>query len=311
MTIDLCTPEGRLDPRARGFSPFDRLRANLSGNRLRKKRWNYWCASSEEAFFAVTIADVDYLGLVVVSLLDVATNTWTEIARPYRVDLPDRVRADIAVVRGGLAVAIRERGDVTTLEVDHRELSASLAIDRRSESLNVVIPWSDRRFQLTCKAVALPVRGEVAFTKSRRRYTFDHACLDYGRGVWPYRTHWQWASAARGDVGFNLGGSWTRGSGMTENALFVGGRLHYIGEELDLDFDSQGIPRRFRNGRVDLAFTPQLSRAPGLDLGVLGAQLRWGYGWFDGRIARGERLGLDDVLIQRMRGWSEDLRARW
>ncbi|WP_289020093.1 DUF2804 domain-containing protein, partial [uncultured Ornithinimicrobium sp.] len=35
-----------------------------------------------------------------------------------------------------------------------------------------------------------------------------------------------------GDLGIQLGGRWTEGTGQTENGLFVGGRLHKIHEEL-------------------------------------------------------------------------------
>ena len=94
------------------------------------------------------------------------------------------------------------------------------------ESLSVVIPWSDRRFQFTNKDVARPAAGSSR--GADRSYDLAEGTswgtLDFGRGKWPYRTHWNWGAGAgwssTGDrLGVQLGGKWTDGTGMTENAL--------------------------------------------------------------------------------------------
>src|SRR5262249_21638729 len=77
---DLCAPDGRLDRAAVGWSRRPLHRANLRGNALRKKRWEYWCITSDSDLFAVTVADVDYVGLVVVTSLDLATGELFERA---------------------------------------------------------------------------------------------------------------------------------------------------------------------------------------------------------------------------------------
>ena len=55
--VDLCTREGTLDPRARGWSRAPRVRANLGGPFLRQKRWDYWCVASDTCVLAITVAD--------------------------------------------------------------------------------------------------------------------------------------------------------------------------------------------------------------------------------------------------------------
>jgi hypothetical protein len=71
--VDLCDGRGRLNPQARGWSRRPLHRANLRGPRGRRKRWDYWCVVSDEVAVAITYADVDYLGLASVWVLDRAT----------------------------------------------------------------------------------------------------------------------------------------------------------------------------------------------------------------------------------------------
>ena len=69
------------------------------------------------------------------------------------------------------------------------------------ESLNVVIPWSDRRFQFTSKHQARPARGELVVAD--RTWSFGGAtaatpggCWTSAAGRWPYRTRWNWGGGA-------------------------------------------------------------------------------------------------------------------
>src|SRR6185436_3904336 len=129
--------------------------------------------------------------------------------------------------------------------------------------LNVVIPFSERRFQFTSKQNTLPAEGEVrvpgrAFSFSPHNQSF--ACLDYGRGLWPYRTTWNWASASGVQdgrtIGLQLGGRWTDGTGMTENALCLDGRLHKIGDDVQFAYDTRDFmkPWTLSSPRVALRF---------------------------------------------------------
>ena len=133
-----------------------------------------------------------------------------------------------------------------------------------------------------------------------------------GRDLPPWRSAWNWACAAGRDIAFNLGGRWTRGTGATENALWTGGRVHKIGEELEFVADRRGWRRPWRirspSGRVDLGFTPELRRDEGAELGLVGARLAWRLGRFAGTIEAddGERVAVEDAV-----GWCEAFDARW
>ncbi len=97
------------------------------------------------------------------------------------------------------------------------------------ETLNVVIPWDERTFQFTAKHNTLPAQGSVRIGSEEVVFTGQNcfACLDTGAG--------SGRGGARGlglclrgtggpCVGMNLGGQWTDGTGMTENALCIDGR---------------------------------------------------------------------------------------
>src|SRR5258708_34730994 len=101
---------------------------------------------------------------------------------------------------------------------------------------------------------------------------------------------WRWACAAGEEggrtLGLNLGGTWTRGTGVTENVLFVDGRVHKISDELD----AEGVPRRIRSAPgaaalVDLAFSAERRRALGVNLLALSSRLRWGLGASSGTVS--------------------------
>src|SRR5207302_693693 len=76
--VPLCTADGRLDPAAVGWSRRPLHACNLRGSWPRKKRWVYWGIASDELVFAITLADLDYFGLAVVSLLDLETGRLFE-----------------------------------------------------------------------------------------------------------------------------------------------------------------------------------------------------------------------------------------
>ena len=74
--------------------------------------------------------------------------------------------------------------------------------------------------------------------------------------------HWNWGAGSGvvdgRVVGVQVGGRWTDGTGSTENALVVDGRVHKISEELAWDYDPADwlAPWRVHGELADLTFTP-------------------------------------------------------
>ena len=73
-----CTDDARLRPEAIGWSRHPLHECNLKGRWGRKKRWDYWCVTTDHHLLSLTYADCDYLGLVSVLFLDYATNRCVE-----------------------------------------------------------------------------------------------------------------------------------------------------------------------------------------------------------------------------------------
>ena len=327
--VDECTSAGALNRAAVGWSRRPLHTCNLHGRWPRRKRWEYWGVATRDHLLAVTIADIDYAGLAVVSILDYQTRALVECARviPFArgFHLPERVRGgSIAIDAMGLRVAIEECGATTRLRAHFRQravgqVRVDVAIERPPdhESVCVLVPWSDRLFQYTSKHTALRARGQVSV--GARKYAFGpendaFACLDFGRGVWPYRAEWNWAAGSGVEhgrvVGLNLGGKWTDGTGVTESGVCIDGRVHKIGATLDFRYDRRDFmrPWRIEGTNVDLAFTPFTQRAVKMPLGVASTELHWTLGHFRGRIETddGTKLDVGSIL-----GWAEEHRARW
>jgi hypothetical protein len=336
--VRLCDPRGRLNRSAVGWSRHPLHDCNLRGARLRKKRWNYWCITSDELLFSVTLADVDYLQLTAVYLYDRRSGELFERAYPWL--RRGRLKLDAnwgdAYTRDPRVTVVecrRQHGGVRLFvnlgkgsrglppRRSPRRLQADLEIRRpiSHETLNVVIPWSSRRFQYTSKHNCLPVRGQIRLGERRYRLASDDcfACLDFGRGVWPYRTVWNWSScSARVDgrpLGWNLGGRWTDGTGMTENALFYDGRVSKLSEDVRFRYDlgdptAPWIIETVCSDRVALRFEPVYDYAHRIPLIVLDQRVHQLFGHFTG-VVRPE--GAAPVTVDGLFGWAEEHRARW
>lgn len=328
--VALAESDGRLRRDAVGFSRTPLHVAELHGPWGRQKRWDYWCVQTPEALLQVTVAHLDYLGIVDVSLVDLGSREVASAVRMLPLGrglvLPRDVEGGVIASRGGgLELRIEPGADgtriVTHARTSRGPIEADVVVLRpaEEESLNVVVPWSERRYQLTSKHVARPARGRIAGLG--KEHVVDPAAggfgaLDYGRGVWPAQTTWNWGTAAChvpgvGRVGVQLGGAWTDGTGATENGVLLDGKLDKIGADLRWQYDRRDFMRPWRiedpAGEVALTFAPVLLRRSRVELLVARSVLHLCFGHWSGTVRAFGR----EIRIERALGWAEEHRARW
>lgn len=323
--VDLCRADGALNPDAAGWSRRPVHRTAVPGWG-RTKKWEYWAVATPTHLVALTLADIDYLGLAAVYLVEfggVETGSTGLSPGAAAVRLPDTLDGGPAASVGPVRAAITPTPSGTRLRFSCRTAEGPLSGDLEvalpdgHEVLSVVVPWSGRRFQYTSKHTARPASGEVRLGGRAIPFDGGWGVLDHGRGRWPYSTAWNWGAAsgtaAGHTVGLQFGGGWTAGTGTTENALSIDGRLTKIGEELDWEYDTADFtaPWRLRtpaSDRVDLVFTPVHERADRIWAGPVSNDTHQCFGHYSGTVRpdEGGPIRIDGLL-----GWAEQVRMRW
>ncbi len=331
--VALCTPEGRLNPAARGWARQPLLQTGLRGPFLRRKRWNFAFISHPEVLVAVAMSHADYAGLAFVWMYDLRRRRFLELEQLSPLGLGVHIgdTVDEPAEFGSRPLHChwqREAGQDLLVTVRAPRMKGSefpfeltLRVKRRpeEESFHIVAPWSDTRFNYTGKLVALPAEAEL--TAGGERYALGAAetlaSIDCTRGLWPYKTAWHWSFAAghvKGRrVGANFAAGWTDGTGVTENALFVDGKVMPLWEPVDFLFDKTALHKPWTvrtpgSPRVALTFTPVYNRTQDTNLLVLRMKLEQVMGHFAGRVLldNGEALELDGLP-----GIAENHLARW
>ncbi|MDO8390860.1 MAG: DUF2804 domain-containing protein [Actinomycetota bacterium] len=332
-----CDSRGRLAAAARGWSRQPLLRANLRGRWGRKKQWDYWCVITDEIAVSLVYANVDYAGLASVWVMEHASGEQATagmiapLARGFA--LPQQVcTGSVSLRHKALDLAIDETPTGTRLTATGQqtapgfgggtiEIDITVAKPAGHESLNVMIPWNSRQFQFTSKQNTRPATGTVRV--GARSWSIDAAhdawgVQDLGRGIWPYRNQWNWGSASGYGldgrlVGLQFGGKWTEGTGATENALCIDGRLTKISQELQWTYDWADPMRPWRvrtpgSDQVDVTLTPTFDRYDCTDLKVLKMEVHQCFGTWSGRV-----VGDDGVPVEfsGIRGFAEEARNRW
>lgn len=329
---NLALADGRtLDPAARGWSRHPVQIANQRGQWGRKKRWDYWHVQAGDLIVSGVVADIDLFGTSDIWWLDMST--MCSGGRGH--GTPFGIGFDLPALAGSAPMHVRSKhyrcdmhddaGHATHIEVrwteksgEQGEFDAVIEMPADHETLNVVIPWSDTRFQFTSKHQARPARGSLRV--GDRSWTFgDDAwgVIDIGRGRWPYATRWNWGGGAGratdgSVVGLQVGGKWTEGTGFTENGIVVDGRLSKIGRELEWHYswDEPMAPWRVVDpgGQLDATLVPRFDKYGKLDLKVISRETHQVFGRWSGHVVddSGRRLDFDGL-----QGFAEESRARW
>jgi hypothetical protein len=337
---EITTPGPLLDGEgglaASGWARRPLLDANLENaargrlGRLRLKRWDYYGIWTPGLFASATVAHIGYAATVFTYVVDRETGRHREhsLVRPFGagVELPrSSERGDVVFDAGSTRIAFRVEPERRVLCVaDERfdggrglEIEVALACPSDRESVVTATPFPGGGFYYNRKLDTMPATGEIRWGDRRFRARPDDSLgqLDWGRGIWPYRSHWVWATANGflpdgRTLGLNLG-FFGDHRHATEDAEILDGRVHKL-ERVRCDFDPGDYrsPWRFTEpgGRLDVRFEPASERVARLELLVLRTEVHQLFGTWSGRAVTdaGETL-----VLEALPGFAEEHHARW
>lgn len=307
--------------------------------RLRMKCWDYYALFTPQRFFAAAIADLGYAGNVFVYTLDWASGRLHEEGKviPFAqgVQLPRNSAKGEAHYNGqGVKLSFLGRPGRRDVSIDWpaydtgQGIRADLRffVEEAHESMAIVIPIGSppgapdqaRRFYYNRKVNCLPVEGTIRYgnLEERVRPMESLGSLDWGRGVWNYRSFWNWASASAvisdgRTLGLNLGKGFGDTSLASEDCVVLQGRIHKLGKVNWAYTPGKYMePWRFEeeNGRLELTFTPFQIRVARTNLGIIFSEVHQVFGRYTGSVVTdsGERIEVKNLV-----GFAEEHRARW
>lgn len=125
--VAIADARGRLVREAVGWSRHPLHRCELPAGLSGVKRWNHWCFTTTTHALTVTVADVGYIGLALVSFLDFSERFPVERVhvRPFglRAPMPRTPSGDLEVRARSLHIRMRSEGEVYRLHLDARPLA--------------------------------------------------------------------------------------------------------------------------------------------------------------------------------------------
>jgi hypothetical protein len=298
--------------------------------RLRLKRWDYYGIWTPGLFASATVAHMGYAANVFLYVVDRATGRHVEhsLVRPFGagVELPrGSEEGDIEYAAGAMRIAFCVGSGRRSLSVsDGRfdggrglEIEVELACPPDRDSVVTATPFPGGGFYYNRKIDTMPAAGDLRWGDRRFRMRPDDSLgqLDWGRGIWPYRSHWVWATANGflpdgRSLGLNLGffGDHTY---ATEDAVVLDGRIHKLGR-VHIDFDRKDLhhPWRFTepSGRLDVVFEPASERVARLNLLLVRTEVQQLFGTWSGRAVTD---GGEILELAALPGFAEEHHARW
>lgn len=304
------------------------------------KKWDMYHLYTPEHSMQFLVAWIPYAAFFNANLYDRKTNRFYEDTRflPPKPEIPmmpdstrgrtvfeyeqtkavfevDGERHRISVEFGGFSMADKEAADVnlggpageegarTTYKVDMELLHPA-----DHHSIAGTHPTNPRRCHYGHKINCMTARGFLKFAGNT--YSLNpvdcFGALDFGRGHYPRKMFWYWATASgrHGDgklLGFNLGYG-NSPDNETENALFYDGKITKIGKTDCKTPPDDNLTAPWtvkdREGLVDLTFTPQKVRRIDAKVGSGYSIGRPALGLYNGRLvtAEGKTLEVKDLF---------------
>ncbi|MFW5888968.1 MAG: DUF2804 domain-containing protein [Bacillota bacterium] len=313
---------GKLNEPGYAFTEvFDYNPEMISASKWRIKEWDYYAILSNDYSLSFTIADLGYIGLAKVSFFDfkerVEFTKEKKILFPFgRFNLPKSINSgDVLFQKKGFVLRFLNEKNRRRLIVEvnnlykRKNLRVDLSLQKiNTDHLTIATPWKEnpKAFYYNQKINCLPVSGKVyldgeEFTFSPKK-TF--AVLDWGRGVWPYKSTWYWSNGS-GVVdgkrfGFNFGYGFGDNSKATENMLFYDGKGYKL-KDVEFNYNKNDYldiwTIKSKDMSVDLKMKPIYDRMDNTNFLIIKNYGHQVFGKFSGKVKIAKQvLEVKDVL---------------
>lgn len=290
-----------------------------AGQRYRFKKWDMYHFATPDLYVGLLVAWIGYGAFCSAHVYDRETKTNYEdlhLRLPWP-EFPMMRNSDqgITEYQSRKVTAVFEvQGERRKLRMDFPgfqgsglQVEVDLHHPQEHESICGTFLTHPRRMNYGHKINCMPVSGEVIF-KGRKylaRPDDSFGALDFGRGYYPPKLFWYWATASGLDpagklVGFNLGYGNTRAN-TQENALFYDGKLHKVGQ-VNCACDPFDLRNPWRvwtdDGKVDLSLIPENVRHGNLKIGPFYSISRPALGYYHGNLTldSGRVIRLQDLF---------------
>ncbi|MFX1445029.1 MAG: DUF2804 domain-containing protein [Promethearchaeota archaeon] len=335
---NLFKEDGSLVQRGWAKKPLIRYnKENIGKGWTRIKEWDHYSILNKEFGLQLTIGDIGYLtqmSYVWIDFKEKAKNGKSEFkffTKSKLLPLSSLEDSIIEFPSKKFKATIEKKGNNRILSIEDPSFldkgikgSLSLYDNPKWDNTVVVTGYQEdpRLFYYNHKINMMPATGEIKV--GEKNYSFkpekSFGLMDWGRGIWPYRTHWLWASACGMlndvPVAFNLGygfgavGS-EEGATHTENIVFYDGKAHKI-DEVTFHHENRDPEKPWKftsnDNRLNLVLEPIIPHKEKLNFGLINLNSSLLHGLYSGVIVldNGEKIHIDEML-----GHAEDIYWKW
>lgn len=330
---DLFNKDGSLVQRGWARKPILKYnKENIGKGWLRIKEWDHYSILNKQFGFQLTIGDIGYLTQMSYVWLDFENKKrdgkgifkfFTKSKLLPLSSIEDSViefptkkfKATITRIKNKRIVSIEDP------KFQNKGLKGKITLedDPKMDNTVVVTGFQEdpRLFYYNHKINYMPAQGPIQI--GEKQYSFEpetsFGLMDWGRGIWPYKTHWRWASACgmiqNIPVAFNLGNGFGDLSTHTENIIFYERKAHKI-DEVTFHHENRDPtkPWKFKSNdnRLKLELKPLIPHKEKINFGLIYMNSSLMHGLYSGELIldNGEKIVIKDML-----GHAEDIYWRW
>lgn len=306
---------------------------NIGKGWTRIKEWDHYSILNKNFGFQLTIGDIGYLTQMSYVWLDFnkkeryGQSVMKFFTKSKILPLSSLEDSYIEFPTDKFQATIEKKGDKRILTIDDPSFldegingSITLEDDPRMDNTVVVTGYGPKRpklFYYNHKINYMPAQGIINI--GDKPYNLEphssFGLMDWGRGIWPYNTHWLWGSACGlvdgKPIAFNIGYGFGDLTTHTENIIFYDGKAHKIDEVTFHHEDRDPTkPWKFTSNddRFNMTLRPLIPHREKINFGLIYLNSSLLHGLYSGDITldNGQKIQIKDML-----GHAEDIYWRW
>ncbi|MFW9867003.1 MAG: DUF2804 domain-containing protein [Candidatus Thorarchaeota archaeon] len=305
---------------------------NIGKGWLRIKEWDHYSVLNKDFGFQLTIGDIGYLTQMSYVWLNFQNKKrdgkglFKFFTKSKLLPLSSLEDSIVEFPTKKFKASLKKEKNKRILLIEDPKFQEKglkgeiiLTDDPNMDNTVVVTGYKEdpRQFYYNHKINFMPAEGEIQI--GNKSYSFQpetsFGLMDWGRGIWPYRTHWLWGSACGiidgVPVAFNIGYGFGDLSTHTENIIFFNGRAHKI-DEVMFHHENRDPTKPWKftsnDNRLKMILEPIIPHQEKINFGLIYLNSSLLHGLYSGHLIldNGEKID-----VEKMVGHAEDIFWRW